>query len=149
VNGVRIATCWGCGLDKGDRDSNAGWWQWSPRGPSVTQDFCPSCAARVRLAVMAVIGKGDRVPRVSPTVPAPVPFAPECQLAREAAATIAVMMQCGVPRSFVAAHRHYLSHRVVPEYLPNEAVTDDPHLVTCPVCIRWLARQTELVLAKQ
>ena len=41
-----MGTCSGCGEKKGDRDSNAGWYELSPRGAWSERKmlFCPPCA---------------------------------------------------------------------------------------------------------
>jgi hypothetical protein len=45
VRGLPVTICCACGIEKGDRDPNEGWWTLSPRGRRLdSRDFCPSCA---------------------------------------------------------------------------------------------------------
>jgi hypothetical protein len=51
MKGQLVCRCVICGLEKGDRDSNSGWWIFVPRDvhPKLRTDrglnFCPTCAA--------------------------------------------------------------------------------------------------------
>lgn len=45
MKGRLIAQCCACGLPKGDRDKNEGWWIVMPRGrPLEARDYCSACA---------------------------------------------------------------------------------------------------------
>lgn len=52
--------CSRCGLEKGSRDSNAGWWEMKPRGNDLhtTHWFCPSCAPRLLVAADGALEGG-------------------------------------------------------------------------------------------
>lgn len=51
MRGHLVTQCCACGLPKGDRDSNTGWWQLVERGDSRrherARDYCPECAPRL------------------------------------------------------------------------------------------------------
>lgn len=53
MRGQMQCTCSRCGLEKGDRESNTGWWEMKPRGPHhrTTHWFCPGCSATLLVAV--------------------------------------------------------------------------------------------------
>jgi hypothetical protein len=45
LKGRLVTQCCACGIAKGVRDSNTGWWVLTPRGlPALARDFCPACA---------------------------------------------------------------------------------------------------------
>lgn len=57
MKGQLQCTCSRCAREKGDRESNAGWWEMKPRGPHrrTTHWFCPACAPGLLVAADGVL----------------------------------------------------------------------------------------------
>ena len=67
MKGRHMGTCSGCGEKKGDRDSNAGWYELSPRGAwSDTKKmlFCPTCAGALLVGLDEKMGEGKKNPNL-------------------------------------------------------------------------------------
>ncbi|MBP7685294.1 MAG: hypothetical protein KBB95_25480 [Deltaproteobacteria bacterium] len=67
MKGRHMGTCSGCGEKKGDRDSNAGWYELSPRGAwSGTKKmlFCPPCAGALLVGLDEKMDEGKKNPNL-------------------------------------------------------------------------------------
>lgn len=67
MKGRHMGTCSGCGEKKGDRDSNAGWYELSPRGAwSDTKKmlFCPPCAGALLVGLDEKMDEGKKNPNL-------------------------------------------------------------------------------------
>ena len=66
MKGRHMGTCSGCGEKKGDRDSNAGWYELSPRGAWSERKmlFCPPCAVALLVGLDEKMGEGKKSPNL-------------------------------------------------------------------------------------
>lgn len=67
MKGRHMGTCSGCGEKKGDRDSNAGWYELSPRGERSDKKrmlFCPPCAGAMLVGLDEKLGEGKKNPNL-------------------------------------------------------------------------------------
>ena len=60
-----MGTCSGCGEKKGDRDSNAGWFNLTPRGEvEKAMLFCPACSGALLVGLDAKLAEGKKNPNL-------------------------------------------------------------------------------------